>query len=100
MVSGVVSRLKRPLSRKHFVQDGAEGKNIRAWIDGVAAHLFGGHVAGCAHHHAARWWRTRHGALPSGSGAGFLRELGQAEIEDLDPAVTGNENVLGFQGSR
>ena len=64
-----------------------------------AAHLLGRHVADRAEHHARqrvrrRQWlrgRQRRGA---GDRRLRLRELGQAEVENLHPAVVGDEEVL------
>ena len=69
-------------------------------IGGEAAHLLGRHVADGAEHH-------RQAAVPGdsvGSVAGIdrrvgavLEQLGQAEVQNLDAAVGGDEEVLRLQ---
>ena len=85
---------ERALARNHFVQDATQAENVGARIDRIAAHLFRRHVrrraqynAGCRDH--------GHGRVV-GSGNCGRRELGQAEVQDLDPALISDEQVLRF----
>ena len=37
---------------QRFVEDCPDGEEVRPWVDGFAADLLGGHIAGRPHHHA------------------------------------------------
>ena len=69
-----------------------------ARVGGLAAHLLGRHVAEGAEDDAglgAPGLGRKVG--PARAGAFRLRQLGQAEVEDLDAAVLRDEEVLGLQ---
>ena len=90
--------MERSLSREHLVQDRAEREDVAAGVDELAADLLGRHVADGAHDEAglgARRCRREAGRARAGSLG--LRELGQAEVEDLHAAVARDEDVLGLQ---
>ena len=94
---GVRVSLERLLAREQLVEDRPEREDVRAVIDRESLHLFGRHVARGPHDRAglrvarARW-RAR---LLAGSDG--LDSLRQAEVEDLQVAVPGDEEVLGLQ---
>ncbi len=91
--------VKRARARQHLVEDGAERKDVRACVGRLSLHLLRGHVAERPHHDAglgAAAGRGRQVRLRPG-GAVRLRQLGETEVEDLDPSVVGDEQVLGFQ---
>ena len=96
---------ERLAARRHLVQDRPERELVRAVVDGAAARLLRGHVAGRPEHDPGRG--LRRGRLgPGGRGrvepvllsAGAVAaQLGEAEVEDLDVAVGGHHDVLGLQ---
>jgi hypothetical protein len=85
-------------SGESLEQDYTETEDIRSRIDGEPAHLLGRHVAGRAHHHAGLR-REHFGGRAGRVRTGGLRrqQFGEAEIQDFQPAVFGEEEVLGFQ---
>ncbi len=86
-----------PVPRQQLVEHRAEREDVGAGVGVLPADLLGGHVADGAEHgsglRAARLRRRR------GQRGGRLgpRELGQAEVEDLDAAVVRHEDVLGLE---
>ena len=85
-------------AREHLVENRAEGKDVAARVGRPAAHLLGRHVAERAHDDAglgARGGRRQIG-LRARSFAD-LRQLREAEVEDLDAPVLRDEEVLGLQ---
>ena len=66
-------------------------------VDRLSAHLFGGHVVDGSHHRSRqRPDRFRRQVRRVGFGRP-LRALREAEVEDLDVAVAGDEDVFGLQ---
>ncbi len=85
-----------PVAREHFVEQRAERKQIGARVDRLSADLFRRHVAHRAHDGTGVGHRG--GCRGRFRGAGVFRQaLGEAEIENLDPAVSEDEDVLGLQ---
>ena len=89
--------MKGALSRKHFVQNGSQGKNIRPGISGLASDLLGRHVSHGAENRA-------HGSFPCGfEGCAFVQnavrldELGETEIENFHAAIAGYKNIVWFE---
>ena len=94
---GVRVSLECLLAREQLVEDRPEREDVRAVIDRESFHLLGRHVADRPHDRPGlRVSRVRRGArlLARGNGLDSLR---QAEVEDLDVAVSRDEEVLGLQ---
>lgn len=88
------SRLaKSSRAGEHFVENGAKGKDVRAMVDGLSAHLLRGHVADGAHDHAGLG-AAGHGCPGVLGLFRTLRQLRQAEIENLDAAIAGDEEIF------
>ena len=85
------------LARKHLVEDGAEGEDVAARIGWLASHLLRRHVPECPEDDAGLRSCGR-GREVGGLGTFLLAgALGQSEVEDLDPAVLRDEEVLRLQ---
>ncbi len=86
--------VERLLPLEHFVDDAAEGEDVGAVVGRVAARLFRGHVGGRTQDRV----RQRAGDVDSpripGRTGGQLR---QAEVQDLEPIVATDEQVLRLQ---
>ena len=96
IVSAFVVPLERPLAREQLVEDRAEREDVGAVVDRESLHLLGRHVARGPHDRpglrvARAGWRH----LLVGSHC--LDSLRQAEVEDLQVAVSGDEEILGLQ---
>ena len=94
-----VQRLREcPFPRCHLIQNGAEREQVAPSVDGSAVRLFRRHVGERAESHARlrqRVFADRRLCAGRGEFNRFhLRdELGQPEIEHLDLAAIGDENV-------
>ena len=86
------------LAREHLVEDRAEGEDVAAGVGLPPAHLLGRHVADRPEDHSrlGRGRRRRQVRLLLPALLG-VRQLREAEVEDLDPAVLRDEEVLGLQ---
>ena len=94
---GRTALLKRALTGQHLVEDPAEGEDVGARIDGLTLQLLGRHVAERSQHDASLRPGRGRGEVRKGAGFFLLRQLRQAEVEDLDPPVFRDEEVLGLQ---
>ena len=90
--------MERALSREHLVEDRAEGEDVAARVGRPSTHLLRRHIAERSQHDSRL--RARRGGrqvrLLSRALLG-MRQLGQPEVEDLDAAISGDEEVLGLQ---
>ena len=94
---GVRVSLERFPAREQLVEDRPEREDVRAVIDRKPLHLLGRHVAHRPHDHPGlRVARARRRARLLARRDG-LDPLRQAEVEDLEVAVSRNEEVLGLQ---
>ena len=66
-------------------------------IDDFPAHLFGRHIADGADHHAGTGQPSLLGLVLVARDLVGTEELGQPEIEKLEPPVRENEDVFWFQ---
>ena len=85
----------------HFIEDGAEGEDVAARIDGLAFGLLGRHVRDAAEQYAFFGAKLRGndglrgGFGPGGHGGGG--EFGKTEVEDFDAAVRIDHDVRWLQ---
>ena len=87
---------ERTLPRQHLVKDDSESEDVGAAVGRLAVDLFGRHVGDGADDASTL------GVERSGWGFGCQvlfgqHQLGEAEIQDLDSAVVGEEYVLRFE---
>ena len=81
-------------AREHLVQQRPEGEDVRAVVHRLAPYLLGRHEAHGPQHHP-RFRGPGTGALVSfADERRRARQLGEAEVEDLDPAVVRDEDVV------
>ena len=83
---------KERASGQHFVEDAAEGEDVRAAVDPLPVDLLRRHVAESAEHGTAD--RVRHGRAGRRVCGTVEAVNGEAEIENLHVPVAGQENVF------
>jgi hypothetical protein len=88
--------VERPLARQHFVENRAQAENVGARVERLAPDLLRRHVSRRSHHQA------RFCAAVGGSHQVFrtrihLGEFGQPEVENLQPPIFRDEQVLRLQ---
>ena len=85
---------ERVAARQQLVQHHTEREDVAPVIDRQPAHLLGGHVADRPDHLPCGRWRRFIGRGPAVRVP--VGESRQAEVEDLDAALVGDEHVLGL----
>ena len=85
--------LKGAAAGQQLVQHRSEREDVGAMVGLLAAHLFGRHVGRRSHHDAGPGAPDRHRRFRR---VGVGTQLGQTEVQNLDVAVAGDEDVLGF----
>ena len=92
---------ERPLSRRGFIQNASERKNIGAMVDRFALNLLRRHIADRSHDDAGLCSLHHPGLDFLGIGCGsFIRclnQLGQPEVEYLRVPVLADHYVVGLQ---
>ncbi len=87
--------LEGPTPGQHLVQDRPEGKDVGARVGTLAADLLGGHVTERAQHDAGLGGRGQ--IRLARTDTLRLRQLREAEVQDLHPPVRCHEDVFGLQ---
>jgi hypothetical protein len=87
---------ERPLPGGHLVEDDAEGEDVGAVVDGQALGLLRRHVGDRPHDAPVLGDRLRL-LRRAVAVVGSLPQLGEAEVEDLEPPVRGEHHVVGLQ---
>src|SRR5262249_6735792 len=88
---------ERAASRQHLEEGGAEGEDVGAAVDRLAADLFRRHVArGADEELRTRSAAARDRVAREAGGAGRLLDARDAEVEDLRPALVRQEDVVGL----
>jgi hypothetical protein len=90
--------VERAVTREHLVEDRAEGEDVASRVGRLSPHLLRRHVAERAEHDA-RLGARRGGRQIRLLAPAFLgvRQFRQTEVEDLEPAILRDEEVLGLQ---
>ena len=88
---------ERAAAGEHLVEHGAAGEDVGARVRCLPAHLLGSHVADRSQDGAGGRVVEGGRRVPQALAAGWGGELGEAEVEDLHPAVVRHEEVLGLQ---
>ena len=97
IVSAARVPAERPLARQHLVEDRPEREEVAPLVRRPASHLLGRHVAHRPEHHAglrAAGDRPGIGLAPV---APVQLQLRETEVQDLDPPVLRQKDVLGLQ---
>ena len=86
---------ERAHAREHLVKQRPEREDVRAVIHRLAPDLLGRHEAHRPQHHAR--FRGPRALVSFADERRRARQLGEAEVEDLDPAVVRDEDVVGLE---
>src|ERR1043166_6082996 len=89
--------LKRATARKHLVENGAKGKDVRTMICRLTAQLLRSHVSNRAHYSAWICVDSACGKLGLYLRSGGSGKLRQTEVQNLEPFVPGEKQILGFK---
>ena len=85
------------LAGQELMEHAAEGEDIGAGAGGLAPHLLRRHVADRAEDRPGGGERHLGAGLGHLTGARLAGELGETEVEDLDPPFLGHEDILGLE---
>ena len=89
--------MEGPLAREHLVEDRAEREDVGPRVGAPSAHLFGRHVPERPEDDAGLGAGRGRGEIGGLGALLLMRQLGEAEVEDLDAAVVGDEEVFGLE---
>ena len=82
-------------AREQFVEHYAEAEDVGEVVHLLSAHLLGGHITDGAHHLAGVGLHGEGLRLSGGWTRGH--RFGQAEIQNFDAAIAGEQDVIGLQ---
>ena len=88
---------ERRAAGRHLEDHGAERKDVGAGIDRLAERLLRSHITGGPEREAVGRRVTSHGRGLRIRGGRRPEELGQSEVENLDPFLGGDHHVAGLQ---
>ncbi len=89
---------ERTLSRRHLVENDAEGEDIRARIEGLPLRLLRRHVGDRSHNPPFLGSRLRR-KLAHPADHRTRLQLRQAEVQNLEPSLVAQHEIVGLQVS-
>ena len=92
-----VVAFEQAASGEHFAEHDAEGPDVGALVDGLAAGLLGAHIGGGAEDHSGLRRAHADGGGIVGLHGGSAADFGKAEIQNFDGTVGLDLDVAGFE---